>query len=67
MGRKWGYAHHARKARYCEECGRRLNKEEVVICTTCFEELLATLMWPTVEVDDNDEQVGRDEDETEDE
>ena len=58
---RWRYANHARKARYCDECGKRMRKDEVVLCTSCFTELLNTTLY-----DDEIEQSGEGEEVDED-
>jgi predicted amidophosphoribosyltransferase len=58
MTPKWKYGPEARKKRFCSVCGKRLKKDEVVLCSACFAELLNT----TVEVEEIKEES---EDETE--
>lgn len=44
MRRKWKYAPSAEKPRFCTECGRRLHKDEVLVCDHCFADLLLSLL-----------------------
>jgi len=61
MQPRWKYAQHARKARYCEDCGRRLKKSESVLCKSCFEELMKEMI--TDEDDEAEESEEREEEE----
>jgi predicted amidophosphoribosyltransferase len=52
MSPKWKYTDDARKRRYCEDCGKRLKKQEAVLCATCLAGLLTDAMPEIEEVGD---------------
>lgn len=42
---RWSYSREARRKRDCDECGTRLTKDEVVLCASCFVELLNNTVY----------------------
>lgn len=53
---RWNQSKKPRRMCYCAECDRRLDKEEVVICASCYAELLMRTVYPAPEdVDVQDE------------
>jgi len=62
MQRKWKYSQQARKKRYCEVDGKRLNKDEAIICSDCLADLLKDDI-SEIENDETDEEEQKDEEE----
>jgi predicted amidophosphoribosyltransferase len=57
MTPKWKYGPEARKPRYCVECGKRLTKEEAIICSGCLAELLTITIEPETQDEEQDEET----------
>jgi predicted amidophosphoribosyltransferase len=38
---KWKFSKGAFRKRYCERCGKKLRKEETMICKGCYHEMMA--------------------------
>jgi predicted nucleic acid-binding Zn ribbon protein len=49
--KKWRYSSQARKRRYCEACGQALTKDEVILCTECFSDIVNDEISEVVEND----------------
>jgi len=67
---QWNYENKPRRKCYCAECDRRLDKEEVVICASCYAELLMRTVYPELEAEvqieeEQDEEINDEEDEDE--
>ncbi len=61
--RKWTYSREARKPRYCEECGKRLKRNEAVLCASCFAELLTRTIEPEESEEQTEETEGEEDEE----
>jgi len=60
---RWSYSREARRKRDCDECGTRLTKDEVVLCGSCFVELLDNTVYLDEDQTEIEEETEREEDE----